>query len=256
MPDLGTGWKKDLPDVNDKPITKMGAIQAITTIPEQTNMEEHLPTPYNQGGSSSCTGQSASGAIYTSWGAQAAINRRIPSTRWLYSIGRGVTGTEEVDEGTYIRDVFKAAKILGVAPATVWPFSVEKVNERPDWATFRAAHDQKTLNGYYRIATVGAARILDIKRALAANHPVVFGLEIDAKWFDYTGGLLDEAKVIEGGHAMFLYGHFKDEFFWGQNSWGPGWGENGRYRIKQSALASILASDFWVIDAPHDSGTK
>jgi C1A family cysteine protease len=219
-------------------------------------MEAHLPAPYNQVGTSSCTGQSSSGAIYTSWGAQGIKDRRIPSQLWLYDIGRAVTNTETVDEGTYIRDVFKAAKVLGVAPATVWPFVEAKVNERPDWATFRAAYDQRSLKGYYRINSVGAARILDIKRALAANHPIVYGLEIDAKWFDYKGGLLDESKVIIGGHAMFLYGHYKDEFFWGQNSWGPGWGEHGRYRIKQSAVANALASDLWVIDAPHDSGTK
>jgi len=251
----GVGWKKDLADANDLDIGRLGAISGIT-IPESTDMEAHTPPPYDQKSTSSCVGQSASGAIYTRWGVQGATNRRIPSASWLYSIGRAVTNTETQDEGTYIRDCFKATKILGISPETSMPFNVAKINERPDWAAMRAAYDQRSLNGYYRINTTGALLVLDIKKALAAGHPVVYGLNITEEWFDYTGGIISHVGNKAGGHATFIMGHYKDDWFKGQNSWGDGWGENGRYRIKQSAIASVDASDFWVINtAPVDSRT-
>jgi hypothetical protein len=251
----GVGWKKDPDDPNDKGLEKLSAVRGIP-VPEETDLEEHTPTPYDQFQTSSCVGQSGSGAIYTRWGVQGYTNRRVPSQSWLYSIGRAVSDSETEDEGTYIRDMFKAAMILGISPATAMPFSPGKINERPTWAAMRAAYDQRSLKGYYRITTTGAQRVLDIKRALAAGHPVVYGLNIGKDWFDYTGGILDYPKDLAGGHATFLIGHYKDDWFKGQNSWSPSWGENGRYRIKQSAIAGILASDLWVIDtAPRDSMT-
>jgi len=250
----GVGWKKDVDDPNDRPLEKLGAVQGIE-IPDETDLEEHTPEPYDQEQSSSCVGQAGSGAIYTRWGVQGYKDRRVPSKRWLYSIGRAVTGSETEDEGTYIRDMFKAAMVLGITPESIMPFVMAKINERPDWKAVRAAYDQRTMRGYYRITSIGAARILDIKRALAAGRPVVYGLNIGKDWFDYTGGVLGEPRELAGGHATFLIGHYKDDWFKGQNSWGN-WGENGRYRIKQSAIAGVLASDLWVIEtAPPDSGT-
>jgi hypothetical protein len=174
----------------------------------------------------------------------------------MYSIGRAVTNDETKDEGTFIRNTFKAAMILGIAPSNAMPFDPHKVNERPTWAAMRSAYDQRCVKGYYRITSSGGQRIMDIKRALATGHPVVYGLNITEEWFDYNNGVIENTGNSVGGHAMFIMGHYRDEWFKGQNSWGVDWGEHGRYKIRQSVVGGLQASDFWVIEsAPKDSGT-
>ena len=56
------GWKKDHDDPNDLPLIKLAATRGVV-IPDETDMEEHCPTPYDQKNTSSCVGQSSSGAM-------------------------------------------------------------------------------------------------------------------------------------------------------------------------------------------------
>jgi C1A family cysteine protease len=202
-------------------------------------------------------GQAGSGAIYTRWGAQGVTSPRKPSPLWLYSIARATHDAEESDEGTYIRGMCQAMNVLGIAPEEDMPFDDAKVNRRPAWKAIRAAYDQRWLNGYYKIWDAGEDRLRRIKAAIDLGYPVVYGQQIDKEWFDYSGGILSKNTESAGGHATFLYDYNDtDDCFMGQNSWGPSWGEEGRYRIKQGLLSGLLANDIWVFETvPRDSGT-
>lgn len=63
---------------------------------------------------------------------------------------------------------------------------------------------------------------------------------------DYRGG--------SGGHARFIYGmkedpRYPDGLAWHQNSWGPGWCDNGRNLYAKSMLASEMGHRYTVVIA-------
>jgi hypothetical protein len=250
---LGTGWLKDPHDVRDIPLS--GLLNRKPRKLDNKSLEEFLPEPYDQGSTSSCVANAGSAAIYTRW---RALGYEItkPSVLFLYSIARATHNAEESDEGTYIRGLCRAMRVMGIAPDNVMPFNPAQINTRPNWTAIRAAYDQRNLSGYYSIQGTGQDRISKIQAALVAGYPVVFGLDLDQSWQDYQGGVLKTPKEpLIGGHATFLYGYGNGLFF-GQNSWGTAWGEHGRYRIEEAALASEYASDIWVLDTvPEYSGT-
>lgn len=252
-----TGWLPDKLDSRDRHIDVLLSAKAPLAGPKP-NLEDFLPSPSNQQTTSSCVGHAGSGAIYTRRGAQGIVSPRRPSCLWLYSIARATHDAEEIDGGTYLRGMCQAVKVLGIAPEETMPFDVSKVNRRPVWKAVRAAYDQRWLSGYYKIWDAGEDRLKRIKAAIDLGYPVVYGLQIDKEWFDYSGqGILSKNTEHAGGHATFLYDYNDvDDCFLGQNSWGASWGDKGRYRIKQSLIAGFLASDIWVFETvPKDSGT-
>ncbi len=254
---FGTGYLPDPTDDRDRNISDL--LSAAPPAGPKIDLEQFLPGAYNQRSTSSCVGQSGSGAIYTRAGAMGHKDRRIPSASWLYDIGRMTHGAMRKDSGTYIRGMCKAARQFGICPEESMPFRVGKINEYPRPKHFRDAYDQRSVSGYYRIYDSGQDRLKAIKTALDRGYPVVYGLRIDENWYDYSAGeVLGVPDVSIGGHATFLYGYSEADggIFLGQNSWGTSWGDNGRYRIKQDAVAGSHARDIWAIDTvPEDSGT-
>jgi len=250
-----TGWLPEPSDARDRHIDVLLSTKA--PLASRPKLEDFLPSPYNQGSTSSCVGNAGAGAIFTRRGAQGTPSVRRPSAAWLYSIARATHDAEEIDDGTHIRGMFQAVKVLGIAPEEDMPLVASKVNQRPVWKAIRAAYDQRWLDGYYKIWDGGADRLTRIKAAIDLGYPVVYGLQIDKEWFDYSGGILSKNVESVGGHATFLYDYNDvDNCFLGQNSWGHSWGEEGRYRIKQDLVAGLLASDIWVSETvPEDSGT-
>lgn len=86
-----------------------------------------------------------------------------------------------------------------------------------------------------------------IQAAVMTVGAVEVGFSVYEDFMNYNGGIYSyqEGQYL-GGHAVKIVGWGKQisMFFWlVQNSWGPGWGENGYFRIvnwhddKQSAFA-------------------
>jgi KDEL-tailed cysteine endopeptidase len=76
---------------------------------------------------------------------------------------------------------------------------------------------------------------LAIKSAVLSN-PVVIGIEADTYYFQsYSSGIIDGPLCGENiDHAVEIVGFGVDNGtkYWSvRNSWGPGWGENGYFRI-------------------------
>jgi hypothetical protein len=161
--------------------------------------------------------------------------------------------------------LFKAAMFYGVGREVDWPFDPHnyvnlrefrkhKVNKDPTWSAYRKAFDQKWLKGYYRISSTGEQRIQEMKQALYERAVICFGMDIGQAFEDYSGGVLNDPGPRTGGHAMFLYGYYRNEFWRGQNSWGTSWGIQGRFKLAQHLAHSIR--DIWVVQsAPEYSGT-
>lgn len=269
---LSFGWRKDKVDNRDRNVRSLlKAIQAPGTLKFDDGIAPSIdliagtPTPFDQGPTGSCVGQSVGGAVATRRKLMGMHNpnikaeawSRLPAVRWLYYLGRSTHGDEKVDSGTYIREVCRVTSFLGIAPDDVMPWDPNRIHEPPPWSAYRAAYDQRWVKGYYRIFSAGEDRIKDMKRALTAGFPIVFGMDVDKQWSGYTGGTLypSDMTQILGGHATFLYG-YRDNLFLGQNSWGTDWGDGGRYKILPEALCDLHVDDITIIEVPpFDTGT-
>ncbi len=76
----------------------------------------------------------------------------------------------------------------------------------------------------------------DIMEALQVG-PLGTSLTIYNDLHSYTGGIYEQTTFIPTGlHAVTIVGYDADEGYWiCKNSWGPGWGEDGYFRIKWGA---------------------
>lgn len=155
------------------------------------------------------------------------------------------------DSGTYISLCCEVLHRFGIAPESAWPFDVNKLYTPPNWKAMRLAYSHKmNLSAYYRITSRGDTRTEDVIKALRANHPVVYGTEIDAPhWFQYQKGqVLKPVSNSEGRHATCLVGWDEAKsVFIGENSWGSNWGDKGTYLMDPSVIESAASQDFWVI---------
>jgi len=152
------------------------------------------------------------------------------------------------DKGSRIRLAFDSVARYGVPSENTYPYDVSKVNERPTIRAYREAIKNR-ISKFYRINGVGSARILQMKQALSAGNPIVFGTKIaesfkqvksDSVIYKPTGGFI-------GGHAMICVSWCDTrQAFEVRNSWGLDWGVKGYCWMDKNYLASDITSDIWV----------
>jgi len=94
----------------------------------------------------------------------------------------------------------------------------------------------------YKIAHWGFVwdTVKQIKSALVNYGPLPTSMRVHEDFMDYKSGVYSytSGKSI-GGHAVLLVGYDDaEQCFIVKNSWGPGWGEDGFFRIDYSELRS------------------
>lgn len=105
----------------------------------------------------------------------------------------------------------------------------------------------KAMQQRARLAAYAFASSVDEVREWLANHgPVVFGTDWLTGMFspDAGTGLLHLTGQVEGGHCYLCvdYEPSTDTFLF-VNSWGRGWGADGRFRIRSADVATLLSQD-------------
>jgi hypothetical protein len=91
---------------------------------------------------------------------------------------------------------------------------------------------------------VWAASADEVARWLLTSGPVVLGTDWYADMFTPTEGQVHIGGEVVGGHAYLAIGfNSKLQAFRCINSWGRGWGENGRFWLDTADLAYLLASN-------------
>jgi len=257
--ELGFGYLEDEPDVRDFPLSSLH----LATPPVRVSLREHV-TILNQGALGSCVANAIAQAVRVVQRRNGENDVEFLSRLFAYWHARNQHGATKVDSGTYIRLAIKCVNRLGRPPESVWPYVTHDRNEPDDEdgtprATYKrkpppnvmiAANDKRKAS-YYRIAATGDARVDEIKRALAAGKPVVFGTQLGESFRRYDGSGVLEAptnETIIGGHAMVLDGYEGDEHATGANSHGTGWGDRGFFKISWSYLQWYRTSDLWAVD--------
>lgn len=172
---------------------------------------------YDQGDSPSCTAQACVGVMNTNpFRPGFAVDRLSydePAERLdLYDASKIVDPFPGVDyDGTSTDAPFKVLRNAGAISGWKWLFGEDELRE---WVT------------WYGPAVVGTLWLMDM--------------------FDPSPltGMLTVAGEIAGGHAYRIVQHSTSrDAYRIVNSWGRGWGQNGRAWIRTGDLAGLLAND-------------
>lgn len=238
----GTGWKPSPRDVRDYGMDRLGL--SARDLPVTCDVLGPMwPTVYDQGATSSCTGNAVSAAM--------AMQARYvhgdpslgaPSRSALYYSGRALTasrtGERISDTGAYLRDVFDAARRIGAPFERDVPFSARRINQPPHFRALVSGHGHRG-GSYVRVLETGAQKSLAVRAALAAGFPVVIGSPVSSEYTrDGDDVLFDvpDPASIAGGHAQVLTGYdWSGDFgrFRVVNSWGQ-WRDAGRAWLTDS----------------------
>jgi KDEL-tailed cysteine endopeptidase len=91
------------------------------------------------------------------------------------------------------------------------------------------------VSGYTNVPANSTAQLV----AAIAKNPVSVAIEADTSVFQlYNGGIIsDPACGTELDHGVLVVGYGTEngtDYYILKNSWGPGWGENGFFRIAKT----------------------
>ena len=211
----------------------------------------------NQGGFSSCVGQSISGACEVALGARNKFLELSPL--YVYYNSRKVLAdilhTPMRDTGTSVFVALGTATKLGVAQEILWPEGTDP-NQEPSAEAF-ADGNTRRISRYEAVgldtSTLRRNRLNDVLVAVACGMPVVFAIPLREAFY-YIAGPMDthntqyprpavgsyDADFI-GNHAMHIVGYDMDKkYFIVENSWGEGWGDKGYWAMPFLALYSCF----------------
>lgn len=241
------GWQRE-------PLTGkilMGVTAPITGLPPLVNLVSLLPPAYDQGQTSSCTGNAISGGVKyaeVKAGQTSSIN---PSRLFIYYNERLQEDSTSEDCGGMIHDGIKGCNIYGVVDESIWAFDENKVTEKPS----KEAYELAIKNKITHYTAIDNRNIDNIKGALAHGYPVVFGFTVYESFESEEvakTGILSMPKPDEqavGGHAVLAVGYDDSKkAILVRNSWGPTWGLEGDFWMPYEYITNTdLASDFWMI---------
>lgn len=113
--------------------------------------------------------------------------------------------------------------------------------------------DYRTI-GWHWVATTSPT-VAGLKAALYTYGPVVTTMDVYDDFFYYTSGVYSHTSGgYAGGHAVVIVGYSDSgQYFIVKNSWGPGWGEKGFFRIAYSQLNNaVYFGQYTIADEGYD----
>lgn len=170
--------------------------------------------PYDQGSTSSCVGQTGKGMLNTApFSSQVAYHQRAKYDAFGFYLGAQDNdqwpGREPDYEGTSALGLCRYWQKQGLINEYRWCFGVD-----------------------------------DVIDTLVQHGPVGIGVWWYSGMMSAPGGMLTVSGRAVGGHEVELHGvRVKEELVVGTNSWGRGWGDNGRFYMRFSDLDRLLRED-------------
>ena len=224
---------------------KIDSATAPTKFPDEFELK--MPNVKNQKEVSSCVAHSISTVIEYFNNLQQNSNEEM-SVGYIYG---NRTNTTHTGKGMLTRDAIAISCKYGDVPKKLFPYNEEvpeiinKFNKSSK--TLFAKGQPNRFTSYYRLYTED-----EIKTSLMQNGPVIFAMP----WYKdikvVNGIITTSQKADTGGHCMVIYGWNKQGWKI-QNSWGTGWGKNGRAILPYD----IKIREAWgIIDTLTGSETK
>ena len=211
-------------------------------IPEHTYISNQLTL-------SSCVANASCDALEILQGLRDPLNVKQLSRLFIYWNSRLAHQATGLDEGTYIHFAMKSLETLGVCEESTWEYKTDKVFAQPNILAYKEANDNM-ISAFYQITSFDQQRLNEIELAIRANHPVVFGTQVDK---NFAANILapvtnKPTSNIAGGHAMIITGVRRSPNlqFYIRNSWGPTWGNNGHAWLSDEYIAWDETQDIFV----------
>lgn len=196
------------------------ACAASNEFPE--SFELPMPEVKNQGAVGSCVA-CALATVVEYFSRYQGDDIREMSIGYIYG---NRSNSAHIEHGMIVRDAIDVVCKCGDCVKTLFPYNEEVPGiierfEKEFASLFPKAYDNR-FTSFYLLHGEN-----DIKASLMQNGPAVFAMG----WHDENAvdenGILREKGNAGNGHCMVLYGWCKDGWLF-QNSWGTGWGRNGR----------------------------
>ncbi len=243
------GWLCDLPDQRDLRMYFMPRLDVSEWPLSVDLVNDYMPPVYDQGQTSSCTGNAIAAAVQYDHAKQ-LLPHNVPSRLFAYYNGRLLEDNQSWDVGAAIRDVVKGLNKYGICDEATWPFDDSAVVSPPSDAAYAEGALHPSVE-YRRLDGTEDS----LKGCLASGFPFVFGFTVyDAFESDTVAksgvlGLPAANEATVGGHAVLCVG-FDDgiQRFKVRNSWSATWGQSGYFTMPYAYLTDRnLSDDFWVV---------
>jgi hypothetical protein len=243
MSQRGLGYKPDPSDDRDRKLGSLLGALAESPPPARASVEHPDVRPFDQGMTSSCTGQAIAQAVRLAYLRDGVACPKLSALDAYYR-GRAEYGGQGNDDGSYLRSVVRAVVQGGIADERAWPFNEHDVNRNPNMLARRSAFDRKGARGYYRMES---GDVDGVRRAIAAGHPVIGGWQVDEAFLDWYGnGVISGQVMTVGGHAVCVTSYDADGTFRFINSWSVGWGVGGYGVCDDMFIAAGI--DLWALE--------
>jgi hypothetical protein len=154
--------------------------------------------------------------------------------------------------GWYNSSACAYLKNNGTPDEACWPYqpvNLDCSNTCPDWRD-RAV----------KIQSYGSISGITSHMNYVAITPVLVAFDVYTDFFYYAGGIYEHTwGVLEAGHAVSIVGYDTTgpiDYWIVKNSWGPGWGESGFFRIKMGECRIETRESYWMSGAilPDEPG--
>jgi len=241
------GWVPDLPDHRD--LMYAAPITALQALPPHTDLTAKCPPVYDQGQLGSCTANGIAACFEYDLKKQ-GMSDFMPSRLFIYYNERLIEGTVDYDSGAQIRDGIKSIAKQGVCPESEWAYNIQRFTDKPPRSDYKDALKNRAVQ-YFRVPQT----LTQMKGCLASGYPFVFGFTVyesfESPEVARTGivPMPSAREKVIGGHCVVAVGYDDaTQTFLVRNSWGPGWGIKGYFKMPYSyLLTDDLATDFWTV---------
>ncbi len=246
-----TGYKPS-PKKLGTPVFKKESA-GLGKLPAKVDLRQHMTQVENQEDTNSCAANATAGAY------EYLLKRYQGKTQdvsrlYIYYNARYIDDSENIeDEGATLHSVIEGLKEYGACVESTWAFDSDNVNEEPD----QEAYDEGAEFLVEQVRQV-PTDLESWKTALAAGHPIIFGLMLyDSFDTQRKPGLVtspgksEVSRESHSGHAMLCVGYSDpDKVFIVRNSWGTDWGDKGYCYIPYSYMMDPEHNfdDSWIIE--------
>ncbi len=132
-------------------------------------------------------------------------------------------------DGGYMDRVYNYLKSTGAPNENCFGYKAADLACNPcaDWAS-----QVKKISAYTWVCR-SKLNTNNIKSAVYSNGPLTVTMDVYNDFFNYSSGCYSHVTgAYAGGHSVLIVGWTADGCWIVKNSWGPGWGEQGYFKIK------------------------
>lgn len=213
--------------------------------------EQYLGPVLDQGAEGSCTANGGAGLF--SFTQKAEGIDIIPISRAkLYYDSRVMDGSPtSQDTGSYARTVCKVLNTLGDCPESDMPYVAGRWMDIPPAKAIADSQFKLTQYLTFTPSQNFIASLFASKRGFISGFSVYSSFESAQVAATGIIPMPQAGDKLLGGHLTEFY-DCDPTYVYGQNSWGPGWGITGKFKMPWAYVLSTLMSDFQTFSVVAD----